>query len=624
MKKLLTLLSLSLVFLNIHAQSPILDWAHSFGPYFDTFASAKFHENKCYDLAIDQQGNMYAVGTFSKTTDFDPGAAVFDVSPLYVGTSSLSTFIVKLSAAGNLLWAKSLSTTTQNYYVTSPKITIDKSNNAVITGMYNNTTDFDPSPTGVFNMTGVGGGNDPACYILKLDANGNFIWAKQLGGPNGGEAPWAIRTDKQNCIYTVGTFSDVMDMDPGASVANILPQVSFGTFVSKLDSNGNFIYGKALTGTDLNYTFGLDVYNDKIALAGKFEGTTDFDMSSITNNLTSTNNNSQSFILCLDTALNFQWVHTLVNSDNNTFSAGADVAFNNNGDVHLTGFFSAQKFLGNPINFGTISAPLSKSSDTGRIFIIKFSPTGNILWANTMCYNCNEANIASDARGNVYITGMSQGADSSDFDPTGNNYTVNNGPNGSQAGIAYIKDGYVASYKSSGEIIWAEAISGPYDETPIDIAIGADTSIYIGGHFGTPFTAGLIYNLPDTLDCDPSNAAYNLQSINWNDLFLLKWKQTPAEIPAAVAQITNQAMHLYPNPAGNMLNVTFEKILTGNEKLSLVDVYGKIILTQEIKSSGNSQTHLINIEMLSNGVYTLLFLGDKGNLVAKKFTKLTY
>ena len=37
---------------------------------------------------------------------------------------------------------------------------------------------FDPG-AGVFNLTSAGGGD---IYIQKLDANGNFIWAKKMGG----------------------------------------------------------------------------------------------------------------------------------------------------------------------------------------------------------------------------------------------------------------------------------------------------------------------------------------------------------------------------------------------------------------------------------------------------------
>jgi hypothetical protein len=57
-----------------------------------------------YSIVVDSSGNVYTTGGFLYTVDFDPG----------VGTSNLISaglndiFILKLDAAGNFLWAKSM------------------------------------------------------------------------------------------------------------------------------------------------------------------------------------------------------------------------------------------------------------------------------------------------------------------------------------------------------------------------------------------------------------------------------------------------------------------------------------------------------------------------------------
>ena len=53
---------------------------------------------------------------------------------------------------------------------------VDASGNVYTTGLFNETVDFDPG-VGTFNITP----NDVAAvFVLKLDAAGNFAWAKQI------------------------------------------------------------------------------------------------------------------------------------------------------------------------------------------------------------------------------------------------------------------------------------------------------------------------------------------------------------------------------------------------------------------------------------------------------------
>src|SRR6185295_2344198 len=77
---------------NVSAQ-PAFTWAKQMGGS---------STNAGHSVAVDDSGNVYTRGSFWSTTDFDPGAGVFNLTP--TGGQG-GSFISKLNAAGNLVWA---------------------------------------------------------------------------------------------------------------------------------------------------------------------------------------------------------------------------------------------------------------------------------------------------------------------------------------------------------------------------------------------------------------------------------------------------------------------------------------------------------------------------------------
>jgi len=77
--------------------------------------------------------------------------------------------------AQNFIWAKTLGSTVSSA-VMGNGITVDKNGNVITTGYHQNTGDFDPG-SGVFNLTCQG---QEDAFVSKLDASGNFVWAKQF------------------------------------------------------------------------------------------------------------------------------------------------------------------------------------------------------------------------------------------------------------------------------------------------------------------------------------------------------------------------------------------------------------------------------------------------------------
>lgn len=127
---------------------------------------------------------------------------------------------------------------------------LDANGNIYTTGGFAGTVDFDPG-TPVFNL------NAPAdmqnVFISKLDNNGNFVFAKNFASAFTAQAT-GLTLDISGDIYTVGSFMDSLDVDPGPGVRKIGP---FGIFVVKLDAAGNYSNAGVLTMNAYSYVHGI-------------------------------------------------------------------------------------------------------------------------------------------------------------------------------------------------------------------------------------------------------------------------------------------------------------------------------------------------------------------------------
>jgi hypothetical protein len=104
----------------------------------------------------------------------------------------------------------------------------DASGNVYSTGYFGATVDFDPGG-GTFNLTSL----DIDVFVSKLDAFGNFVWAKQMGGTLG-TVGRSIALDASGNIYTTGDFNSTVDFDPGQGTFNLVSNAGADGFVHKM------------------------------------------------------------------------------------------------------------------------------------------------------------------------------------------------------------------------------------------------------------------------------------------------------------------------------------------------------------------------------------------------------
>jgi len=148
--------------------------------------------------SMDVQGNIYLTGYYDARTDFDPGADSF-----YIEAQSPvgEIFVVKLNKDGQLDWAKNLGGDAHDVGL---GITSDALGNIYATGCFQGLADFDPN-AGEFIMEAKGLHNNDV-FICKLNASGEFVWARSINGPMN-DIGFSLVCNQENQLFVTGIFS---------------------------------------------------------------------------------------------------------------------------------------------------------------------------------------------------------------------------------------------------------------------------------------------------------------------------------------------------------------------------------------------------------------------------------
>lgn len=371
-------------------------WARQFGSPSNDLTSTDF--DSVDDVLVDANGNVYFVGYFVGTADFDPGASSHTLTSAGQGDG----FVCTLDSAGNYVSALRIGGTLNDG---CSGIEMDSAGNLYVTGDFWGTIDADPGP-GQFNVSSVG---DTDGYIAKLDSNGTLLWAGRVGGP-GHDNLMAVALDSSNNVWLSGRFRQSGDFDPGPGSSTLTSAGGYDAFVVKLSSSGTLLLAERVgsTGDDVGSLNGLRTDSaGNVYFAGSFQGTADFDPGSGTANLVSAGG-SDAFILKLDNAGGYVWAGALGGS-------GSDRAFglalDSSANVYVTGQFQGSGDFDPGAALFQLTGAGSQTA-----FVAQFDANRNFIWAGAMAANggAGEA-IDVDSFGNVYTTGLFAGT--ADFDP---------------------------------------------------------------------------------------------------------------------------------------------------------------------------------------------------------------
>lgn len=318
MKKLLLLLFVCSLEMSLHAQSSSLISQFGIGSSLaDRATDVKYHPDE--DIVV--------YGTFSDDMDFDPSSGESVISPL----GSPDIFLGKYNTDGSLVWAFNLGRIALNNGMSARGLAIDDNGDILISGGFSNTVNF--NPLGDAENISSQGGVD--AFLAKYDSNGQLLWVQSYGTP-ASEVGSAVAVGPGNSIFYGLRYSADIDvnlgggeellLNQGGTDAALLSLSSEGDFsfayevstpnndaiteiastptaggylaigatvngaLSGLPEKENFISVHEMTGALLwDYNFGssevfneiadIQIENNEIYVAGRFQGSTDFDPS---------------------------------------------------------------------------------------------------------------------------------------------------------------------------------------------------------------------------------------------------------------------------------------------------------------------------------------------------------
>lgn len=343
------------------------------------------------------------------------------------------------------------------------------------------------------NMISSNGSSD--IFILKLDSNGNTIWVKTIGGAGLDEGT-AIELDQNGSIYLTGRFSNTVDFDPGTGVANATSTFSYNPFILKLTNNGDYVWVKTMGGTNHagGWSLAIDEF-ENVYTCGYFWGTIDFDPGAGVQNRTAAGQNDN-YIQKLDSNGNFTWIRTFGNIFGDFLF---EIDLDNQGNVLATGNFTGTVDF-NPTS-GTFNLTADQTTSSG--YVLKLTTNGGFAWAKAFggTNSLYAYSIQTDQFGSVYSSGNFWGT--IDFDPSADS-SVLSYPGGPHS------DGYIQKLDSNGNFIWVNQLGG----TASDITLDDSINLYVTGYF-----AGSGDFDPDTTN------VLNFNAIGSEDLFVLKLDQ---------------------------------------------------------------------------------------------------
>jgi hypothetical protein len=385
-------------------------------------------------IGTDAAGNVYVAGNVAGTqSDIDT-----------------DIYVAKYSTDGALQWSFR---TGGPFGDSANAIAVDSAGDSFVAGDFRGQVTF-----GNFTLTSTGPIDG---FVMELNTTGNVMWVHQFAntgnfGPYtyerlGTLAPKGIALDHVGNVVVTGWFTGHIDMDPANPGQHYLdyPNGHPGTYVVKLDGNGNFVWeAEAVNPVDdiVALSVAVDSQNNVYTL-GIF-GNHNWFNDKTAKNSDQPNANSLAIdgpnwsTLCvwkLNADGTNAWVSQVESSPQYESIWGLGIAVDNAGNIYTTGAFNGANVDFDPtVSHAGNPDIISSAGGNYDSFVSKMDSGGHFVWVRQIVSSDNNwgTGLALDSAGDTYITGYLS-ADSlagnillTSASPAGNSYVAELSPAG--------------------------------------------------------------------------------------------------------------------------------------------------------------------------------------------------
>ena len=485
------------------------------------------------------------------TPEYETARAVFVDAPgnvyvtgFCVGSSSTRDYAtIKYNSNGDTLWVRKYNGPGNNEDVAN-SIAVDDSGNVYVTGLSDDVGTFSVFAT------------------IKYNSNGDTLWVRRYNGPgNGSNDASALAVDGSGNVHVTG--------------------YSYGSGTSKdyatvkYNSNGDTLWVRRYNGPgnsdDDATSFAVDGSGNVYVTGSSYgSGTSYYDYATI-----KYNSNGDTL-----------WVRRYSGPENGLDNASS-LAVDGSGNVYVTG----------------LSYGVGTSSDYATI---KYNSNGDTLWVRRYNGPGNSydkaTSLAVDGSGNVYVTGLSDGLDTSSvfatikYNSNGDTLWVRkyNGPESGGNGASFLavdssgnvyitcnSDGIVTvKYSSTGNEEWASHYGTDYPRFPYGIRVDKTGNVYVGGN--------------------------TMISRSTSFYTTIKYVQTPTAVEERSTSVpSNFSLEQnYPNPFNPTTTISYQLPISSKVTLRIYDLLGREVATlvNQEESAGWKEVEW-DASSIASGIY---------------------
>jgi hypothetical protein len=368
---------------------------------------------------LDDEDNIYIAGSLYHPTDFNfDENESFVLSPSEgINNSNRSTpFIVKYDDLGNLIWGHRLdiSSVNSSFAHISNLSLSNEQNQLLISGLFNDTINLGTNGENYHLISGVSSYTESTVFYAKYSLEGDFILGDNFSTYIKGQPITnVVRSflDSDGNFYLNGPYTGNIYFDSDSLTPLLTSEYDDhykrDLFIVKLDNEGGFLWSSSINGNVWLGMNSLNVYENRLSLI--FSSYDSVEYNSDQNSelifyknfgLSMSQWDSESGEFLFDKVIQ---CNDSIYCDYKTFEIKADSKGNN----YLTGWFrGVMDFDPDPNKEYGLSSSLSESGAYMRdIFLAKYAPSGDLLWAfNLSCdYNTNSPRGLDFSHGNAPI-----------------------------------------------------------------------------------------------------------------------------------------------------------------------------------------------------------------------------